>query len=136
MFPSHDRLGGIGTTNTNEDDNLQDIEKEAYLNGNIKFRNWTDSLNEGKQVGTLYHYTSADGLKGILKSNSIKASKEYYLGNDLHFISFTRNKNFHKKGSSFDVKIDYRIALDGDKLSNKYKIKPFAYIPGWNYEDN
>ena len=90
----------------------------------------------GKQVGTLYHYTSADGLKGILKSNSIKASKEYYLGNDLHFISFTRNKNFHKKGSSFDVKIDYRIALDGDKLSNKYKIKPFAYIPGWNYEDN
>ena len=130
------RLEGIGTTNTNEDDNLQDIEKEAYLNGNIKFRNWTDSLNEGKQVGTLYHYTSADGLKGILKSNSIKASKEYYLGNDLHFISFTRNKNFHKKGSSFDVKIDYRIALDGDKLSNKYKIKPFAYIPGWNYEDN
>ena len=42
------RLEGIGTTNTNEDDNLQDIEKEAYLNGNIKFRNWTDSLQEKK----------------------------------------------------------------------------------------
>jgi hypothetical protein len=95
-----------------------------------------ENITEGKQVGTLYHYTSADGLKGILQSNSIRASKEYYLGNDIYFVSFTRNKNFHKKGSAFDVKIDYRITLDGDKLSNKYKIKPFAYIPGWNYKDN
>mgnify|MGYP001474021408 CR=1 FL=1 len=100
----------------------------------------TDKLNENisesKQVGTLYHYTSANGLKGILQSNSIKASEEYYLGNDLYFVSFTRNKNFHKKGSAFDVSMDYRIALDGNKLSNKYKITPFAYIPGWNYKDN
>jgi hypothetical protein len=42
------RLGNINTTNTNEDDELEDIEKEAYLNGNITFRNWTDSLNEKK----------------------------------------------------------------------------------------
>jgi hypothetical protein len=40
------RLGNINTTNTNEDDELEDIEKEAYLNGNITFRNWTDSLKE------------------------------------------------------------------------------------------
>ena len=43
-----DRLEGIGTTNTMEDDNLNKIEQEAYLNGNITFRNWTDSLNEKK----------------------------------------------------------------------------------------
>jgi len=96
----------------------------------------TENISESKQVGTLYHYTSANGLKGILQSNSIKASEEYYLGNDLYFVSFTRNKNFHKKGSAFDVSMDYRIALDGNKLSNKYKITPFAYIPGWNYKDN
>jgi len=95
-----------------------------------------ENISESKQVGTLYHYTSANGLKGILQSNSIKASEEYYLGNDLYFVSFTRNKNFHKKGSAFDVSMDYRIALDGNKLSNKYKITPFAYIPGWNYKDN
>ena len=93
-------------------------------------------LEEGKQVGPLYHYTSADGLKGILSSNSINASEEYYLGNDLHYISFTRNKNFHNKGTKFGVKTEYRITLDGDKLSNRYKITPFAYKPGWNYEDN
>ena len=113
---------------------LSDEEVEQVYN--IVADKITENITEGKQVGTLYHYTSADGLKGILQSNSIRASKEYYLGNDIYFVSFTRNKNFHKKGSAFDVKMDYRITLDGDKLSNKYKIKPFAYIPGWNYKDN
>ncbi len=41
-----DRLENINTTNTTEDDNLEKIEKEAYTNGNITFRNWTDTLNE------------------------------------------------------------------------------------------
>ena len=41
------RLENIHTQNTNEDSNLQDIEKEAYLKGNITFRNWTDTLTEG-----------------------------------------------------------------------------------------
>ena len=38
------RLGNIGTTNTNEDDHLLEIEQEAYLKGNITFRNWEDSI--------------------------------------------------------------------------------------------
>ena len=38
------RLENITTSNTNEDDYLQEIEKEAYLNGNIIFRNWEDSI--------------------------------------------------------------------------------------------
>jgi len=42
------RLGHIATTNTNEDDHLQEIEKEAYLNGNITFRNWEDSIKNGE----------------------------------------------------------------------------------------
>jgi hypothetical protein len=93
-------------------------------------------LNEGKQVGLLYHYTSTNGLKGILQSNRINASEENYLGNELYYISFTRDKNFHKKGSKFGVSTEYRITLDGDKLSNKYKIRPFAYIPGWDIKDS
>jgi len=32
------------TTNTNEDDALDRIEREAYENGNILFRNWEDSI--------------------------------------------------------------------------------------------
>ena len=42
------RLGKITTTDTNKDQNLQEIEKEAYLEGNITFRNWEDSLMEDK----------------------------------------------------------------------------------------
>jgi len=32
------------TTNTNKDDALDRIEREAYENGNILFRNWEDSI--------------------------------------------------------------------------------------------
>jgi hypothetical protein len=41
------RLGNIQTTNTNEDDHLLDLEKEAYLEGNITFRNWEDKQKNG-----------------------------------------------------------------------------------------
>ena len=40
------RLGNITTTNTQENDYLNDIEAEANLKGTMTFRNWTDSLNE------------------------------------------------------------------------------------------
>ena len=41
------RLGKVlTTTNTQEDDYLNDIEAEANLKGTMTFRNWTDSLNE------------------------------------------------------------------------------------------
>ena len=40
------RLDNITTTNTQEDDYLNDIEAEANLKGTMTFRNWTDSLNE------------------------------------------------------------------------------------------
>ena len=38
------RLEGITTTNTAEDGNLQELEKEAYLQGNIIFREWEDTV--------------------------------------------------------------------------------------------
>jgi hypothetical protein len=38
------RLKNYGTTNTNEDEELVEIEKEAYTLGNITFRNWEDKI--------------------------------------------------------------------------------------------
>jgi hypothetical protein len=38
-----DRLHRIHTTNINQDDQLADLEKEAYLNGNMVFRSWENS---------------------------------------------------------------------------------------------
>lgn len=38
------RLGNITTTNTNEDGDLPEIEKEAYEKGNMMLRNWEDNI--------------------------------------------------------------------------------------------
>jgi hypothetical protein len=38
------KLGNITTTNTNEDGDLPEIEKEAYEKGNMMLRNWEDSI--------------------------------------------------------------------------------------------
>ena len=38
------RIENIQTDNTNKDDSLLEIEKEAYLVGNITFRNWEDKI--------------------------------------------------------------------------------------------
>ena len=39
------RIGNIQTTDTNADENLDAIEREAYVEGNMIFRNWTDSID-------------------------------------------------------------------------------------------
>ena len=41
------RLGNIKTSNTNESERLLELEKEAYLVGNITFRNWEDKTKKG-----------------------------------------------------------------------------------------
>ena len=38
------RLGNINTTNTNEDGDLPEIEREAYEKGNMMLRNWEDKI--------------------------------------------------------------------------------------------
>ena len=79
-----------------------------------------DILNEAKQVGSLYHSTSGENLISILKSNTLKVNQEGNYGMTLtNQNSFTRDKNYRPG--------DYTIEIDGDKLSNNYKIKPFAY---------
>jgi hypothetical protein len=81
------------------------------------------AIFEAKQVGILYHYTSVVSLMKILKSGELLGSLEY--GNK--FISFTRDKNFLKHPMRTIKDDAVRIVLDGDKLSNKYKIQPFNY---------
>jgi hypothetical protein len=40
------RLNNISTTNTNEDGDLPELEREAYEKGNMMLRNWEDSLKK------------------------------------------------------------------------------------------
>ncbi len=75
-------------------------------------------LNEGKQVGTLYHFTSISWFKDILISNQLKTGGRY--------ISFTRNKNlFINPPKLGGGGLHYCFVVDGDKLSTKYKFEPF-----------
>ena len=78
-------------------------------------------IESAKQVGTLYHLTNLTGMTGILKSNSLKKSNLY------DGISFTRNKmlNFYK---SRNKNLFFKLIIDGDKLSENYKIHPKQYI--------
>ena len=70
------RLDGLTTTDTTEDSKLNDIESEAYLNGNIKFRNWTDSLNEKKTKDPFglnaYAHELARGLEEEVEEGKVE----------------------------------------------------------------
>lgn len=92
------------------------------------------TICEGKQVGALYHYTDANGARSILNTDTIYASPL----NEPESVSTTRDKFFHnRKGTCkrtfgklarAGVKCDVSFELDGDKLSNNKKIKPYSYL--------
>lgn len=63
------RLNNIKTSNTNEDDHLLEIEKEAYLKGNITFRNWEDSIKNPKE--------DVDGKKAFSKEVQMSEDVKY-----------------------------------------------------------
>lgn len=89
-------------------------------------------LFESKSVGLLYHYTDYSGLLGILNDNKFDVEKA--LGEKtLKFsakkaISFTRDKNFHTKPGQifYENKRSVRITVDGDLLSNNYRIRSYS----------
>jgi hypothetical protein len=70
-----------------------------------------DILNEGKQVGILYHYTENWLLQQIIESNTL-----------LSPVSFTRSKD---KTTVFWIGAECALVIDGNKLSNNYKIRPY-----------
>lgn len=92
--------------------------------------------NEAKQVGTLYHVCTLDAyLTYIAPSDQLAASGKYqnwvYGGNDL--VSFTRDKYFVVGTKSVQKsKVLIQLVIDGDLLSERYKIGPyndFAFGP-------
>ena len=84
----------------------------------IKLIDILKEITEGKQVGTLYHYTDKNNFYKILESNQLKTLGRY--------ISLTRNKNLHLNSPKLGGGgLHYCFEIDGDKLSTKYKLEPF-----------
>jgi len=94
------------------------------MGGFLEFPKLTDLLNEGKQVGLLYHWTDLVGSLNIISQDFLKG----YLTDTFKeqpAISFTRDKNFYKGKNKLATKPEICFVVDGDKLSNHYKIQPF-----------
>jgi hypothetical protein len=98
-----------------------------------------DILKEAKQVGILYHYCQFSDLYPIIKSNLLKASETTDFDDDsinnpqTKCISLTRSKNKDQFLISYES--DCALVLDGDKLSNNYKISPHHDPNQLNYGD-
>lgn len=79
-------------------------------------------LFERKNVGELYHVLDYSKLLFVLDNNMIKS---YKAGGGR--ISTSRSKMFNSYLGSSPQAI-FKLVLDGDKLSSKFKIKPFRYF--------
>lgn len=88
-------------------------------------------VKEGRQRGILYHFTDLHGAWSILSDGVIKigdtdgsfvsAGGGFVITHGRNGISLTRNPNLRKGSEEWG---SVRITLDGDKLSNRYKIEP------------
>jgi hypothetical protein len=83
------------------------------------------SLDERKQLGNLYHFTSYQGLVGII-NDGLRLENKFGDKDDKdnNYISFTRDKQMF----SDTVKRQVRITIDGTILSDRYQIRPYADV--------
>lgn len=79
-------------------------------------------INEGKQLGDLYHVLDYKKLLYVLQSNTLRS---YKAGGGK--ISTSRSKMFNSYLGDSPTSI-FKLVLDGDKLSNDYKIRPYKYF--------
>lgn len=84
---------------------------------------------EAKQVGDLYHVCTLDAyVKYILPKDTLQASGKYfnYIYGGSDYVSFTRDPLFMVGTKSVQsAHILVQLVIDGNKLSEKYKIGPY-----------
>ena len=89
---------------------------------------------EAKQVGDIYHVCSPEAMWYNLQHNAITPHKFSVFIGDKEGVSFTRNKNFLVNTTIFSYVV-FRITLDGDKLSENYKVRPNDFYNKFNMSD-
>ena len=94
------------------------------------FKKW--SLLERKNIGTIYHFTSLVNAYHIITSNCMVSYREVEESHNLYTFSFTRDKNLSNRidQGQIDTILTTRLSIDGNKLSDKYKIRPYDYWKG------
>lgn len=78
---------------------------------------------EAKSVGKLYHFTTIRSLLQIADDDTLGD-----VSNMPHStVSLTRNKNLYRHTRI--IPAECCIVIDGDKLSNRYRIRPYQWSP-------
>ena len=106
------RLGNIQTTDTTEDEDLDQIEREAYLNGNMIFRNWTDSI-DGDVSSSINERKDYFGLNKLIRE--IVEEPKYKIFSDMDGVLTDFDASF-KKASDGIAPRDYEKKFGKDKF--------------------
>jgi hypothetical protein len=90
----------------------------------IKLVNLLKEINEAKQIGDIYHFTSTEALGSMIEefgniTLDIEAGSTAAGG----YYSFTRNPNL---GTLAEEKHHVRLKLNGDKMSTRYRFEPYV----------
>jgi len=90
----------------------------------IKLIDILKEINEAKQIGDIYHFTSTEALGSMIEEfNNITLDIEAGSMAAGGYYSFTRNPNL---GTLAEEKHHVRLKLNGDKMSTRYKFEPYA----------
>jgi len=87
----------------------------------IKLTSLLKEITEAKQVGDLYHFTPLSSLRNILGTRVLFTNEEGQISTS---VRANMDVDVLKKFGDDPI---VRFMLDGNKISNKYKIRPFAY---------
>lgn len=77
-----------------------------------------NAIREAKQVGLLYHATDLDNVLNILKDNSLHAVRD---------IGISTSRNLHIFLHGYYSDCEACLVLDGNKISEHYRVLPFRY---------
>ena len=134
---NENRLESYGTTNVNQDDHLEQIEREAYETGNILFRSWTDSLNdriltEGKDK-KYKHKFGFDPKLGKDPFGLNAYARELAMGLEEQETSYKVYLDMDGVIANFDKRFKDISGMSPKEFESKYGTKEF-----WNLidEDN
>jgi hypothetical protein len=117
------RLTNVTTSNTNEDSSLKELEEEAYLRGNMTFRNWEDSIKNKSNL-TEGKFDKITGLivdkiwQYIKKSKSLKSPTNVYkttinIGKYTFYLT-----TFIKRSNKYN----FQLAVDANQKENEIQV--------------